>query len=67
MKHLYDNFKGYEPEGRHIGDKTREFVTELLEEYPEYSALELSAIIHGAAQEAFNIVSVRRRLSGPPQ
>jgi hypothetical protein len=67
MKRLYDNYEGYEPEARHIGDKMREFVVELLKEYPEYSALELSAIIHGAAQEAFNIVSVRRRLSGPPQ
>ena len=60
---LYDNVDGHADESRPIRLRTLTFVQSLIEEHPEYSALELLGIIHLAAGEAFSHVSIQRRLA----
>lgn len=62
--HIYHNKHGYSGDAHKITLRVREFVINILEEYPEYNALELTGLIHNAIIDAFCRVSIERRL-GP--
>lgn len=62
MSELYDNREGYSTEALRLVEHVRSFAESILTDYPDCNALELSALMHAAIDEARTRVSLRRRL-----
>jgi len=64
VERFYDNNEGYSDPNliSSINFRVKELVRRVLEESPEYSALELTGFIVGAVNATFYEVSIERRL-----